>query len=110
MKLSVDEVKKTVNRVLRGVLRFNTVEVMDVPLNSVAGTTEIPKGETTPDGRVIVYAASADSEIDVFRTVFHELFHRDLALPFSVGRVIVNDWQRAWMSQNQRNDGFVHGR
>ncbi len=78
--MSVDEVKKTVNRVLRGVLSLNTVEVMDAPLGSVAGATEIPKGETTPDGRIIVYASAAESEIDVFRTVFHGLLHYGLRL------------------------------
>ena len=74
-KMSLDEVQKLVDRVSRGTLGSQPIKVMDVPLGSLPGATEIGKGETAPDGSILVYAAAAESEIDVIRTVFHEMFH-----------------------------------
>jgi hypothetical protein len=36
----------------------------------------VPKGVTLPDGPVFVFADGAESVVDVYKTVFHELFHR----------------------------------
>lgn len=46
---------------------------------SIAGISApsgvIPMGATLPDGRVVVFTNGAESVADVYRTVFHELFH-----------------------------------
>jgi hypothetical protein len=70
-EMSLEEVQKLEDRVSRSILGGQSIEVMDVPLGSLPGATEIGKGETAPDGCITVYAAAAESEIDVIRTVLH---------------------------------------
>ena len=75
-KMSLEEVQKLADRVSRSILGGQAVEVMDVPLGSLPGATEIGKGETTPDGRILICGAAAEPDTDVIRTVFHEMSHR----------------------------------
>ena len=75
--MSLEEVKSLVDRVSRGILGGQSIEVMDVPLGSFPGATEIRKGDAAPDGHITVYsaaaaAAAAESEIDVLRAVSQE--------------------------------------
>jgi hypothetical protein len=58
--MSLDEVKKLVDRVSRSILGGQSIEVMDVPLGSLPGATEIGKGET--NGLISI--------------VIHQIFHR----------------------------------
>jgi hypothetical protein len=74
--MSLEEVQKLADRVSRSILGGQAVKVMDIPLGSLPGATEIGKGEATPDGRILISAAAAESKSDVIRTVFHEMFHR----------------------------------
>ena len=70
--MSLEEVKSLVDRVSRGILGGQSIEVMDVPLGSFPGATEIRKGDAAPDGHITVYSAAAESEIDVLRAVSQE--------------------------------------
>ena len=58
--MSVQEVQQLADRVSRSILGGQAVEVMDVPLGSLPGATEIDKGDTN----------------GLINIVFHEIFHR----------------------------------
>jgi hypothetical protein len=44
--------------------------------------TAVPKGMTLLDGSIVVFSDGAESAVDVFRTVFHELFLRGSKVHF----------------------------
>jgi len=98
--MSVQEVQKTVDRVLRGKLSGLDVQVMDRPPGTLSGSAQIMKGETRPDGTIVVYADAAESPLDVARTVFHELFHRGLKRFFGSNRQYIKQLLELSASNN----------
>lgn len=83
-QLSLDAVKKTVESALRRVVGAPTVQVVARPEDIGLGNpfTSVPKGVTLNDGSVVVFSDGAESVVDVYRTVFHELFHRGSKVRF----------------------------
>lgn len=77
-QLSLDAVKQAVASALRRVVDSPAVQVVrrteDISL--VNPFASVPKGVTLNDGSIVVFSDGAESAVDVFRTVFHELFHR----------------------------------
>ena len=61
-----------------------TVQVVARPEDIGLGNpfTSVPKGVTLNDGSVVVFSDGAESVVDVYRTVFHELFHRGSKVRF----------------------------
>lgn len=47
-----------------------------------------PSGVVTPDGRVVIFTDNISSDIEVFRTVFHELFHLGLSKTVGQGKYV----------------------
>ncbi|TXH46821.1 MAG: hypothetical protein E6Q97_28735 [Desulfurellales bacterium] len=83
-QLSLDAVKKTVESALRRVVGAPTVQVVARPEDIGLGNpfASVPKGATLNDGSVVVFSDGAESVVDVYRTVFHELFHRGSKVRF----------------------------
>ena len=83
-QLSLDAVKKTVESALRRVVGAPTVQVVARPEDIGLGNpfTSVPKGVTLNDGSVVVFSDGAESVVDVYQTVFHELFHRGSKVRF----------------------------
>lgn len=77
-QLSFDAVKKTVESALRRVVGAPTVQVVARPedIGLVNPFASVPKGMTLHDGSIVLFSDGAESAVDVFRTVCHELFHR----------------------------------
>ena len=55
-----------------------TVQVVARPedIGLVNPFASVPKGMTLHDGSIVLFSDGAESAVDVFRTVCHELFHR----------------------------------
>ena len=84
-KLSQDAVEQAVSAALNRVVGAPRVQV--AVSTAAAGITPpagvVPKGVTLPDGSVFVFADGAESVVDVYKTVFHELFHRGSKVRFT---------------------------
>lgn len=85
-QLSQDAVKQSVASALKRVVSAPPVQVVRRPEdlgipNPFAPA--VPKGVTLEDGSIVVFADGAESVVDVFRTVFHELFHRGTKVRFT---------------------------
>lgn len=85
LPVSHDAVVKAVQSVLKGVPNAPQIEVHRMP--SDAGLVipgPMPKGGVLPDGRIVVFSDANTGNLDVVRTVLHELFHRGLNCCVSV--------------------------
>lgn len=84
-KLSQDAVEKAVASALNRVVGAPQVQVFATPADAGIDVPPgvIPKGVTLPDGSVFVFSDGAESVIDVFQTVFHELYHRGSKVRFT---------------------------
>lgn len=75
--MTFDSAQKAIDSVLRNFPNAPQIELeADARKYLPAGSTEVPKGITLPDGKVVVFINGADSARDVAVTVFHEMFHR----------------------------------
>lgn len=90
--VTAEQTKKIVQKVLRtlGIADVVRIETLGNPAD--AGLTApdgvVPAGVTLEDGRILIFADNIGSEIDVFRTVFHELFHLGLSKSLGQGAYI----------------------
>lgn len=84
-KLSQDAVEKAVASALNRVVGAPKVQVVAAPADAGIDVPPgvIPKGVTLPDGSVLIFSDSAESVLDVFQTVFHELYHRGSKVRFT---------------------------
>lgn len=84
-KLSKDAVVQAVATALNRVPGGPNIRVVANPgeIGLSVPTSIVPKGVTLPDGTVFVFSDYAESSVDVFATVFHELFHRGSKVRFT---------------------------
>lgn len=85
MKLSLDAVKKSVQSALKRIPNAPTIEVHTNPgaIGLVTPNSIVPKGVTLDNGSIVIFSDNAESVLDVFQTVFHELFHRGSKVRFT---------------------------
>lgn len=86
--VSLERVQQIVQQVLGklGIAGVVRVEAFRNPTDANLTTPDgvVPAGVTLNGGRILLFADNIGSEIDVFRTLFHELFH--LGLSKSLGQ------------------------
>lgn len=84
-KLSQDAVEQAVSAALNIVVGAPQVQAAVSP--AAAGINPpasiVPKGVTFPGSSVFVFSDYAESVVDVYKTVFHELFHRGSKVRFT---------------------------
>lgn len=83
-KLSQKAVEQAVAAATRGIPGNPVIKVFLTPESAGLDSpfSGIPKGATLNDGSVFIFSDAAQSRIDVFETVFHELFHRGSKVRF----------------------------
>ena len=76
--LTLDRVNQLVQEALSGIRGAPPVETVGSPadIGLVVPPATVPYGITLRSGDVYVFQSAMGSDLDVFRTVFHELFHR----------------------------------
>lgn len=79
-KLSLERVQQIVQTALRGIPGSPPVHVVHGPadLGLVVAGEDVHSGVTLRSGDIYVFQSGVGSELDVLKTVFHELFHRGL--------------------------------
>ena len=120
--LSLDRVNQLVQEALSGIRGAPPVEVTarpgDIGLKVPAGS--VGYGVTLRSGDIYVFQSAMGSDLDVFRTVFHELFHRgvrvlvpkgqyvqtmlDLAKGDSRIQQLAIEWKNTEMGQKQKEN------
>lgn len=120
--LSLDRVNQLVQEALSGIRGAPPVEVTahpaDVGLQVPAGS--VGYGVTLRSGDIYVFQSAMGSDLDVFKTVFHELFHRgvrvlvpkgqyvqtmlDLAKGDSRIQQLAIEWKNTEMGQKQKEN------
>ena len=120
--LSLDRVNQLVQEALAGIRGAPPVEVAvrpsDIGLQPPPGS--VGYGVTLSSGDIYVFQSAMASDMDVFRTVFHELFHRgvrvlvpkaqyvqtmlDLAKGDSRIQQLAIEWKNTEMGQKQREN------
>lgn len=120
--LSLDRVNQLVQEALAGIRGAPPVEVTarpaDVGLQVPAGS--VGYGVTLRSGDIYVFQSAMGSDLDVFKTVFHELFHRgvrvlvpkaqyvqtmlDLAKGDSRIQQLAIEWKNTEMGQKQKDN------
>nr|MBP6457160.1 hypothetical protein [Pseudoxanthomonas sp.] len=120
--LSLDRVNQLVQEALSGIRGAPPVEVTarpgDIGLKVPAGS--VGYGVTLRSGDIYVFQSAMGSDLDVFKTVFHELFHRgvrvlvpkahyvqtmlDLAKGDSRIQQLAIEWKNTEMGQAQKDN------
>jgi hypothetical protein len=120
--LSLDRVNQLVNEALSGIRGAPPVEVTarpsDIGLQPPPGS--VGYGVTLSSGDIYVFQSAMGSDLDVFKTVFHELFHRgvrvlvpkaqyvqtmlDLAKGDSRIQQLAIEWKNTEMGQKQKDN------
>lgn len=120
--LSLDRVNQLVQEALSGIRGAPPVEVAvrpsDIGLQPPPGS--VGYGVTLSSGDIYVFQSAMASDMDVFRTVFHELFHRgvrvvvpkaqyvqtmlDLAKGDSRIQQLAIEWKKTEVGQQQREN------
>lgn len=120
--LSLDRVNQLVQEALSGIRGSPPVEVTarpaDIGLKVPAGS--VGYGVTLRSGDIYVFQSAMGSDLDVFKTVFHELFHRgvrvlvpkaqyvqamlDLAKGDSRIQQLAIEWKNTEMGQKQKDN------
>jgi hypothetical protein len=75
---SLKETNDTVERIARRIGGRVALKVENTPV----GSSSVSKGETRPNGDIVIYADQVESKLDLLRTVFHELLHRGVQTLF----------------------------
>jgi len=79
--LSLERVEQFVKQALAGVPNAPPVNVVGSPADiGIDAPQEVPTGVTLRSGEIYVFQTGIDSGLDVFKTVFHELFHKGLSV------------------------------
>lgn len=120
--LSLDRINQLVQEALSGIRGAPPVEVTarpgDIGLRVPAGS--VGYGVTLRSGDIYVFQSAMGSDLDVFKTVFHELFHRgvrvlvpkgqyvqtmlDLAKGDSRIQQLAIEWKNTEMGQKQKDN------
>lgn len=119
-KLSLERVQQIVQTALGGISGSPPVHVVRSPadLGLVVAGEDVHSGVTLRSGDIYVFQAGVGSELDVLKTIFHELFHRgmrnvlpadqyvqtmlDLARRDNRVQSYANAWKRLPIAQEQR--------
>ena len=85
MESALDAVEKSVDSAPKRVPNIPRFEVHTRPgsIGIVPPNGVIPKGVALDDGSIIVSSDAAESVLDAFQTVFHDLFHRGSKVRFT---------------------------
>lgn len=125
--LALDRVNQLVQEALAGIRGAPPVEVVvrpaDVGLQVPAGS--VGYGVTVRSGDIYVFQSAMRSDMDVFRTVFHELFHRGVRVLVPKGQYVQTmlnlakgdsriqqlavDWKNTEMGQKQKENLQLQG-
>ena len=85
MESTLDAVEESVDSAPKRVPNIPRFESHTRPgsIGIVLPNGVVPKGVTLDDGSIIVFSDTAESVLDVFQTVFHDLFHRGSKVRFT---------------------------